>query len=125
MSREDGPWRWFHRVFLGTLVEVFRDRNIGVDTGTLSLVFGPDSIFRFPALDNRLRFEGRATAVLLRPLDGPARQGLADALAGAWPDLVREVQRVPVPDRLDVTRAHVEVTVEGDQLVIVFDLDAD
>lgn len=118
-------WQWFHRVLLGTLLEAFRERAVSVDTATLDLRFDEDSVFQYPSFNNRLRFIGSATATLVQPLDEAGRDALQTHLQGAWPDLVQQIKRFPVPDRLAVTKNEVSVAVEGRQLRIVFDLDAD
>lgn len=118
-------WTWFHRVLLGTLLERFREHGVGIDASTLDLQFGEDSVFQFPAFDNKLRFVGDAHGTLLRPLSDEALAALQADLLRAWPDLVDEMRRFPVPDRLGVTRNELEVRIEGDTLTITFDLIAD
>ena len=118
-------WRWFHRVLLGTLLESFRELGVSVDTATLDLVFDDDCVFQFPALDNRLRFVGSATAALVAPVDEAGRLRLEAHLQDAWPDLVVEIRRFPVPDRLKVTNNQVSVEVDAGTLIVRFDLEAD
>lgn len=118
-------WRWFHRVLLGTLIESFRDHGIAVDASTFELGFDDRSEFHFPAFDNRLRFLGQATGQLVRPVPDATLDALRVALADAWPSLVDELRRFPVPDRLSVTRNQVSVDVDGDRIVVTFALEAD
>lgn len=118
-------WAWFQRVLLGTLLERFGEHGVAVDASTLELSFDPASEFRYPALDNRLRFFGSARGTLLRPIDPAAQAALQADLETAWPDLVDQMQRFPVPDRVTVTRNDIRLIVDGDQLRLSFDLVAD
>lgn len=118
-------WSWFHRVLLGTLLELFRTHQIAADASTLDLTFDEDSVFRFPALDNRLRFVGHASADLLRDVPADVQRALQADLEQAWPDLVREIKRFPVPDRLAVTKNQIRLHIDGRTLNLKFDLEAD
>tara|TARA_B100001989_G_scaffold111570_1_gene78278 strand:+ start:276 stop:635 length:360 start_codon:yes stop_codon:yes gene_type:complete len=118
-------WSWFHRVLLGTLLELFRTHQIAADASTLDLTFDDGSIFQFPALDNKLRFVGSASADLLREVPADVQRALQADLEKAWPDLVREIKRFPVPDRLAVTRNEIRLLIEGTRFRLEFDLEAD
>lgn len=125
MPPEGAVWSWFHRVLLGTVVEATVRAGVGVDTMSLDLAFDEGSIFQFPAMDNRLRFVGRVRGRLLSPITASQREVLGACFASAWPELVHELRRFPLPDRLQVVRNHVTIDVHEDRLSIGFDLDAD
>jgi len=124
MPRAD-MWHWFHRVLLGTLLELFRTHRVAADASTLDLEFDEGSIFRFPALDNKLHFIGWARADLLRDVPPDVQRALQADLEQSWPDLVAELKRFPVPDRLTVTRNDIRLEIRGRVLRLTFDLEAD
>lgn len=118
-------WLWFQRVLLGTLLERFGAHGVAVDASTLVLGFDEDSLFRYPALDNKLRFVGSARATLLREVPPGVVDALQADLDKAWPDLVQQMQRIPVPDRLTVTRNKIALAVDSGTFELHFDLVAD
>ena len=116
-------WVHFRRLLLGTVIEVLSEEGVQVDLPTLDLAFDDEvSEFRFPAIDNYMRFTGYSRVGVLAPFDDVQR--LATRLRGVWPDIVASVH-FPLINRLKVTKNSVTVRVSDGVLRIEFDLIAD
>lgn len=125
MPRDPGVWVWFRRLILGTFIEGLHEAGLQVDASTAVIAFDEESIFKFPAFNNHLHFLGEVSATVITPPDQAQLDAVRDGLQQAWPELVTELRRFPLPDRLAVQRNQVEVVLEGDRLTLRFDLDAD
>lgn len=122
---DDTPlWRQFRRLLLGAVVEALLPAGVDLDLRTIELDFHDASVFRVPRLDNYMRFVGTVRGRLRAPLDAATKADVLARLRRVWPELVSAVD-LPVGDALSVDKHQVSVEVEGDQLVIRFDLSAD
>jgi hypothetical protein len=116
-------WIHFRRLLLGTVIEALSSEGIQVDLPTLKLAFDDDlSAFRFPAMNNYMRFAGFARVGILAPIDRLDR--LQTLLRGVWPDIIASVH-FPLLGRLEVTQNQVTARVQDNVLHIAFDLIAD
>lgn len=122
---EGSVWPWFRRVLLGTVIEGLHEVGVPVDASSIELSFDEDSLFQFPAFNNHLRFIGRVSARLDQPVGQDSLEALKRAFEPAWPALVAELRRFPLPDRLAVVRNEVTVRADSGRLELVFDLEAD
>ena len=118
-------WPWFRRVLLGTVIEGLHEVGLSVDASSIELSFDEDSVFQFPAFNNHLRFIGRVSARLDHDVATEQVTALREAFELAWPALVAELRRFPLPDRLHVVRNQVTVQAKKGRLDLVFDLEAD
>lgn len=119
----EGPlWVQFRRLLLGTVVEAMLAHRVPLDFGSITITFGDDSAFRVPRIDNYMRFEGELVGRLTAPFTDVA--ALSATLERAWPDLLA-VLDLPIGDRLSPTTTHLAASVDGDRLVVRFDLAAD
>jgi hypothetical protein len=125
MPPDGAVWPWFHRVLVGTFVEGLVEAGIAVDAATIALRFDDGCVFQFPALDNHLHFVGVVTAELVSGVEAAGLDELRSSFEPAWPALVKELRRFPLPDRLRVTRNEVALSIEGSTLALAFDLEAD
>jgi hypothetical protein len=71
-----------------------------------------------------MRFRGTVRGVLRAPVDPATRARLLAGLRAVWPEIVSVVD-LPIGDALTVEKSDVQVDIEGDTLVIRFDLSAD
>ncbi|TVQ92786.1 MAG: hypothetical protein EA397_06435 [Deltaproteobacteria bacterium] len=122
---EGSVWPWFRRVLLGTVIEGLHEVGLPIDASSIELSFDEDSLFQFPAFDNHLRFVGRVRARVDAEVPPEKLRALREAFEPAWPALVTELRRFPLPDRLVVVRNEVTVEADGARLNLVFDLEAD
>jgi hypothetical protein len=106
------------------VVEAITRAQVRVDITTLSIAFDASSRFEVPRLDNYMRFKGVARGQLLAAPDAAAMAQLRSILGQAWPELIKAID-LPIGDRLTPDRNDIQVTHEGSQLTIAFDLEAD
>ena len=117
-------WNHFRRLLLGTIVEVFQEEGVRADASRIQMTFDRESVFRVPRINNYMRFKGSVVAQLDAPLDAAALRSLRRKLLGVWPDLL-SVVKIPIGDRLDLERNEIQASMRGEELLIVFDLEAD
>jgi hypothetical protein len=121
----DRAWDQFRRLILGTVLELLLEERVPVDFTSIEVRFDEAlSSFHVPRLNNYMRFvgglEGRLSAPTAPELGARVRTRLLDA----WPELLACV-KIPIGDRLDLTRNDIQVSIVGERIVIRFDLEAD
>lgn len=117
-------WAQFRRLLLGTVIEALLEVGAAVDFPSIRIEFDDDSVFRVPRLNNYMRFEGALSARLSAPFPAAKADALRVVLKKAWPEILSVVD-IPIGDRLTNERNHIAVSVDGDQLRVAFDLEAD
>ena len=121
----DATWDQFRRLILGTVLELMLEERVPVDFSTLQVRFDTErSAFHVPRLNNYMRFVGGLSGRLAAPVGPELAPRVRARLLSAWPDLLACV-KIPIGDRLDLTRNEITVTVTGDQFELRFDLEAD
>ncbi len=121
----DRAWDQFRRLILGTVLELLLEERVPVDFTSIEVRFDDAlSAFHVPRLNNYMRFvgglEGRLTTSAAPELAPRVRARLLEA----WPELLACV-KIPIGDRLDLTRNDIQVSVVGERISIRFDLEAD
>lgn len=121
----DRAWDQFRRLILGTVLELLLEERVPVDFTSIEVRFDDNlSAFHVPRLNNYMRFvgslEGRLSTAAAPDLVPRVRARLLEA----WPELLACV-KIPIGDRLDLTRNDIQVSVVGERIAIRFDLEAD
>lgn len=121
----DATWDQFRRLLLGTVLELLLEERVPVDFGSLQVRFDEQrSAFQVPRLNNYMRFVGGLSGRLSAPVGAELGPRLRARLLRAWPDLLACV-KIPIGDRLDLTKNDIQVSVSGDRFELSFDLEAD
>ena len=117
-------WDQFRRLLLGTVVEALVAEGVTVALPSAAMRFSDDSVFNVPRFNNYMRFVGSSAGDLVDVPDADCLARVQARLARAWPDLLAVVD-IPIGDRLTETRNDLTVRVDGAQIVVAFDLEAD
>lgn len=122
---DDPVFAWFRRLLLGIVVEILREEGVGVDVGQIRLSFDGRSRFRFLWMDNHLRFAGEVRARPTAPMGADTLERVRRGFGRVWPELLAALEALPLADRLEPVRDEVRVLLDGGDLLVAFDLEAD